>query len=122
LRQARPDYEAILVEAIRLAKARMESGDVEIVRQIVYSISRKRALGFEQVLSRLGYEVRNVILKSRTDSFDWDTQLAVDAVRDAVLVDLVIIVSGDGDVAPILQAVREQGADVQPLHRPPHAR
>ena len=107
---ARADYEALLVAVIKFAKTRLGT-DVEIVRQVCYSVSRKRALRFSQALGRLGYDVRDHILKSETDAFDWDTQIAADAIRDAPLVDLVIIVSGDGDLAPVLQAVREQGTD-----------
>ena len=107
--RGRPDYEGILVEAINLAKEVLGVADVEIVRQYVYSVSRSRARGFEQALARLGYEVFNHIMKSETDAWDWDTQIAVDAVRDAICVDLVIVVSGDGDMAPLLKAVEEQG-------------
>ena len=108
---SRADYEALLGVLIEAAKKRTGDSELEIVRQDVYSVSRNRALRFSQALGRLGYDVHDHILKSSTDSWDWDTQITADAIRDAPLVDLVIVVSGDGDLSPAVQAVRETGTD-----------
>jgi len=116
--QARPDYEGILVAAIGIAKTILGTDRVELTRQNVYSVSRSRALGFEQALARIGYDVHNHILKSHNDSWNWQTQIAADAVRDAVCVDLVIIVSGDGTMAPVLTAVRELGTHAMAMGFP----
>lgn len=109
---AKPDYEAILVECVKIAKQWAAKnnfgGEIDIVRQALYSVSRERALGFENALSRFGYAVHNHILRSETDNWDWDTQIAVDVVKDLSdedrKPDLVIIASGDGDLAPVLEA------------------
>lgn len=115
---AKPDYETILVECIKIAKEWAKknnvSVDVEIVRQSLYSVSRERALGFENALSRFGYTVHNHILRSETDNWDWDTQIAVDVVHDIreLKPDLVIVASGDGDLAPVLTAVNGSCASI----------
>lgn len=108
---AKVDYEKLIGEMMDLAQTEFGVPEFEVVRQIAYCVSRKRALRFSTALSHLGYEVKDHILRSDTDDFDWDTEITRDALRDAPMVDLVIIVSGDGDLTPALEGSIAQGTE-----------
>lgn len=113
LHYAKPDYENILVEALKAGGAELgcEWQTLDVVRQRIYSASRNRTNAFGNALERLGYDVQSYILRSDTDNFDWDTKIACDVMTDLLDVNdhlnhVAVIVSGDGDFAPVLEASR----------------
>jgi uncharacterized protein (TIGR00288 family) len=44
---------------------------------------------------------------------DWDVGIVIDAIRAANSVDVVILVSGDGDFIPLVEYLKNQGKRVE---------
>lgn len=146
LANARPDYDAVITRALR------ESGEIlgvdwreiDVATQTIYSTSKNRTLAFDRTLERFGYTVKGYILKSDTDSFDWDVRIACDVLRDVLKprvealdeivdaiasdeanvgkrveeivrdrtissLDLVVLITGDGDFAHLVDDLEELG-------------
>ena len=71
---------------------------------------------FVEVLRRNGYEVRKKILIERSDGSqkgDWDLGMALDAVALADKVDVVIVVTGDGDFVTLVHYLHTRGVCVE---------
>lgn len=116
----RPDYEQIALEAVKVAAEDMgvDWRTVRVRRQRIYVVSQSvRTLGFQNVLERLGYEVRSHILKSKTDTFSWDVEVATDVLGDLSwdglicpeLTDRVVLVTGNGNFAPLVESLDKRG-------------
>ncbi len=72
--------------------------------------------GFIAVLEKQGIEVRRKNLRVRADGStkgDWDMELAFDIVDAAADLDVVVLVSGDGDFTSIVQRVKRIGSRVE---------
>ena len=93
------DYGAFLREATagrKLVKANAYATDKGDQRQ-----SR-----FQGVLRGMGFEVRLTPYIQRADGStkgDWDAGIAVDMAEYAGLADVLVLASGDGDFAPVVQ-------------------
>lgn len=87
-------------------------GDRRLVRSLAYVVKSDPATGedaFFDALSKAGIELRTKdiqIFPGGMKKADWDVGLAVDAIRTAPLVDVVIIVSGDGDFVPLVEYLK----------------
>lgn len=46
---------------------------------------------------------------------DWDVGLAVDAIKFAPKLDAVVLVSGDGDYAPMVEYIQSMGTQVEAI-------
>jgi len=87
-------------------------------RAIAYIVERP---GMEQdkfieVLRRNGYEVYKKVLIERADGSqrgDWDIGIALDMVTLAESVDAMVLVTGDGDFAPLCHFLRSRGVRVE---------
>jgi len=44
---------------------------------------------------------------------DWDVGITIDAIRLASLVDVIVLVSGDGDFIPLVEYLKNQGRQVE---------
>lgn len=93
-------------------------GDRRLVRAIAYVI--RTATGEEKpffdALKHAGIETQEKDLQiflGGGKKADWDVGLAVDAIRIAPLLDVVIIVSGDGDFVPLVEFLKYQGRQVE---------
>ena len=83
-----------------------------LVRALAYVVKSDPATGeeaFFDALHKAGIELRTKdiqIFPGGMKKADWDVGLAVDAIRMASLVDVVVIVSGDGDFIPLVEYLK----------------
>ena len=71
---------------------------------------------FHSFLSRHGYRVVSKDIRKYGDGkvkANLDIELVVDLMKTARNLDVAIVVSGDGDFAPAIRAVQEQGVRVE---------
>ena len=71
---------------------------------------------FFEALERLGIETREKDLQVYYDGMkkaDWDVGMAVDAVRMANSVEVIVVVSGDGDFVPLVEYLKNQGKQTE---------
>lgn len=99
------DFGEILKEAV---------GERQLVRAIAYVIkaSHEEEQSFFDALMERGYELRSKELLSYhggAQKGDWDVGIAMDVVRLLPKLDVVVLVSGDGDFAELLRYVKNQG-------------
>lgn len=89
------------------------SQDRQIIAAIAYAIDRgdTRQQQFQRILRAIGFDVKLKPFIQRSDGTakgDWDVGITLDVVRWAPEVDIVTLVSGDGDFDLLLQAVQQQ--------------
>lgn len=90
----------------------------QLIRAIIYNISPigSDCSGFVSAVRDMGYEIRTKAPKALPDGThkaNWDMQIAVDVLAIAHKVDVVVIVSGDGDFIPVCQALQGQGVKAE---------
>lgn len=84
-------------------------GRRKLIRSIGYVVKSDSSLGeasFFDVLEKNGIELRMKDLQIFPDGSkkaDWDVGMAVDAIRMASFLDVVILVTGDGDFVPLVE-------------------
>jgi uncharacterized LabA/DUF88 family protein len=72
--------------------------------------------GFISVLEKKGYQVRRKGLKSFGDGTakgDWDMGMAIDMIEIAGQLDVVVLVSGDGDFVSLVSLIKKTGPRVE---------
>jgi len=84
----------------------------DIVSAFAYAIDRgdNQQQKFQDVLKHLGFEVKLKPYIQRSDGSakgDWDVGITIDIMALAAQVDRVILLSGDGDFAILLDKVRD---------------
>ncbi len=89
-------------------------GDQRLVRAIAYTVSTKTGeeLPFFEALHKMGIEVNTKELleyDSGHKKGDWDVGITVDIIRMLDMLDVVVIVSGDGDYVPLGEYVKNRG-------------
>ncbi len=90
---------------------RLISAKRTITKAIAYATDKgdERQAKFQNVLRRLGFEVKLKPYIQRQDGStkgDWDVGIALDMVRYAQEVDVVILASGDGDFSSVVDQIR----------------
>ncbi len=80
----------------------------KLVRAIAYGIRTIEGLekNFFDALQKSGYEVRTKdlqIFPGGAKKGDWDVGITVDAIKLASHLDVVVLVTGDGDYIPLVQ-------------------
>jgi uncharacterized LabA/DUF88 family protein len=93
-------------------------GDRQLIRAFAYVVSTKTGeeKPFFEALSKLGIEIRVKELQEYYDGMkkaDWDVGIAVDAIKTASIVDVVVLASGDGDYTPLVEYLKNQGRRVE---------
>jgi uncharacterized LabA/DUF88 family protein len=71
---------------------------------------------FYHALSQIGFEVKAKDLQvffSGSKKGDWDVGIAMDAIQLANKVDVVVLVSGDGDYVPLVEHLQHLGCKVE---------
>lgn len=101
--QRRVDFGQVLKEAV---------GGRKLIRAIAYAIKTKTGEEdlFLEALEKQGFEVRAKDLQiflSGLKKADWDVGIAVDAIRIAPKLDVIILVTGDGDFIPLVRFLRD---------------
>jgi uncharacterized LabA/DUF88 family protein len=80
----------------------------KLIRAIGYGIKTIEGLekNFFEALQKSGYEVRTKdlqIFPGGAKKGDWDVGITVDAIKLAEHLDVIILVTGDGDYIPLVQ-------------------
>ena len=93
-------------------------GGRKLIRAIAYVVSTKTAeeTPFFEALMNLGIETREKELMeylSGQKKADWDVGLAIDVVRMLDMLDVVVLVSGDGDFIPLVEYAKNRGRIVE---------
>lgn len=84
----------------------------KLIRAIAYVVKSEAVLGetaFFDVLKNAGIELRVKDLQIYPDGIkkaDWDVGLTIDAVRMANSLDVLVLISGDGDFLPLLEYLK----------------
>jgi len=99
------NFKAILETAVAQRK---------LVRAFAYVIESEsgKEKDFFQAISDIGFETRSKPLQvfhGGAKKGDWDVGLTIDIVRLLPLLDVVVLVSGDGDYVDLLDYVRGHG-------------
>jgi uncharacterized LabA/DUF88 family protein len=95
------------------------TGERNLVRAIAYVIksdlSEKEISFFEAlVLKGIELRIKEIIhLPGGEKKADWDVGIAVDTIRISKFLDVVILVSGDGDFLPLVEYLKNQGNVVE---------
>ena len=89
-----------------------------LVRAIAYAVTTESGdeSEFLEALERIGIETKTKELQvfaGGAKKGDWDVGLAVDCVKLAPKLDVVVIVSGDGDFVPLVEHLKSQGCQVE---------
>lgn len=93
-------------------------GERQLVRSFAYVVSTKTGeeKPFFEALEKQGIEIRSKELQEYYGGMkkaDWDVGLAVDAIKTSDLVDVIVIVSGDGDYIPLVEYLKNHGRRVE---------
>lgn len=87
-------------------------GNRELIRAMAYVVKSETAQGeaaFFDALEKSGLELRSKDLQIYADGLkkaDWDVGMAVDAIRMSSFLDVVILVTGDGDFIPLVDYLK----------------
>ena len=89
-----------------------------LVRSIAYVIHTESGdeSAFLEALVNMGIETKSKELQIFSDNAkkaDWDVGLAVDMISMAPKLDVIALVSGDGDFVPALEHVKKFGCQVE---------
>lgn len=89
-----------------------------LVRCVAYLVQREGVdqESFLEALRRFGYETKVKILRERPDGSvkgDWDMGIAIDTMTLSDRLDVVVIVSGDGDFVPLVDMLKSRGCRVE---------
>ncbi len=106
---ARLDFEKLLNVSV---------GQRRLIRAISYVVQSPEVdqSGFISMLQQKGYEVRQKDLRLRSDGSakgDWDMGMALDIVGLVDTLDVVVLVTGDGDFVSLLNLVKTIGPRVE---------
>lgn len=83
-----------------------------LIRAVAYVVKSETALGeesFFEALKKAGLELRSKDLQiyhGGMKKADWDVGIAVDAIRIADTLDVIILVTGDGDFIPLVEYLK----------------
>jgi len=102
LYQQRVNFENILKDAIQ---------NRTLIRAIAYVVKTEefKEKTFFDALERIGYEIKAKDLQifyGGNKKADWDVGLAMDAIELASKLDVIVLISGDGDYIPLVQHLR----------------
>ncbi len=84
----------------------------QLIRALAYVVKSEAVLGeasFFEALKKTGLELRSKDLQTYPGGMkkaDWDVGMAVDAIRMAPSLDVVILVTGDGDFVPLVDYLK----------------
>lgn len=92
--------------------------DRDLIRAISYDITsdRKKENAFFRSLRSAGFEVKIKELKEFTDGSrkgDWDMGIAIDAIALSDKIDVLVLVSGDGDFVDLVEMLKARGVRVE---------
>jgi len=109
LYNSRVNFKEILKEATAERKL------VNAIAYVIQSPTREEAAFFE-ALDKQGFKVKMKdlqIFPGGAKKADWDVGLAMDAIKMSSKLDVVVLVSGDGDYIPLLEYLQNNGVQVE---------
>lgn len=98
-----------------LAAAQSGRKLINAIAYVITSPSKEEAPFFE-ALEKSGFKIKTKdlqIFPGGAKKADWDVGLAVDAIRMSPRLDVVVIVSGDGDYIPLVEYLQNSGVQVE---------
>jgi uncharacterized LabA/DUF88 family protein len=103
------DFDALLAASVL---------DRRLIQATAYVVESKEIdqSGFIAMLQQRAIEVRRKTLKVRSDGSmkgDWDMEMALDILDMAPKLDVVVLVSGDGDFTSLVKRVKGMGPKVE---------
>lgn len=106
---ARLDFEKLLTVSVNGRR---------LIRATAYVVQSPEVdqSSFISMLQQKSYEVRRKDLRQRSDGSakgDWDMGMAIDIMRLVDSLDVVVLVSGDGDFVPLVDLVKTLGPRVE---------
>ena len=109
LYHSRVNYQEVLKQAVAGRK---------FIRAFGYVVRTKTGeeTPFFDALSKIGIETRVRDLQEwygGAKKADWDVGIVIDAIRTAPGVDVIILVSGDGDFIPLVEYLKNMGKRVE---------
>jgi len=86
-------------------------GDRKLVRALAYVVETEtnEEKGFFEALEKQGYEIKSKdlqIFPGGAKKGDWDVGMAIDAITIANHIDVVVLVTGDGDFIPLVHFLK----------------
>lgn len=89
-----------------------------LIRAFAYVVQTKAGeeKPFFEALTGLGIETRVKPLQEYYGGLkkaDWDVGIVIDAIRASAMVDVIVLVSGDGDFVPLIEYLKNQGKRVE---------
>lgn len=92
---------------------RRATRDRQVVQALAYAIDRgdSQQRQFQGILRGIGFDVQLKPYIQRADGSskgDWDVGITLDVMDFAASVDVVILVTGDGDFAPLVERIRSR--------------
>jgi len=89
-----------------------------LIRPIAYVIKTEamKEKTFFDALEKIGFEIKSKDLQifyGGAKKGDWDVGIAMDIIELAPKLDVIILVSGDGDFVPLLQHARSTGCKIE---------
>jgi len=84
----------------------------QLIRAVAYVVKSETAAGeasFFEALENAGIELRMKDLQIYGDGMkkaDWDVGMAVDAIRMSSFLDVVVLITGDGDFCPLVDYLK----------------
>ncbi len=107
--QARVNFDHLLT---RLVDGRL------LIRAIAYAVQTPEIdqTNFHDMLTRLGFEIKVKDLKVRADGStkgDWDMGMAIDAISMAERLDVITLVTGDGDFCDLVNMLKSRGVRIE---------
>ena len=107
--KAKVNFEAVVRESL---------GDRKLVRAISYVVTTESGeeQAFFEALQKIGIETKTKDLQiffGGAKKADWDVGMAIDAIKMAQKLDVIILATGDGDFIPLVEYVRSQGCQVE---------
>jgi len=90
----------------------------KLIRAVAYVVRTEtpEERSFFEALTNLGIETRVKdlqIFPGGMKKGDWDVGLAIDAVKLAPQLDVLVLVTGDGDFIPLVEYLKNQGRQVE---------
>ncbi len=95
----------------------------QLIRAICYVIDNPDVdqTNFTEMLKSNGYEIKSKDLRQRADGSakgDWDMGLAIDVISQCDKLDIVVLVSGDGDFTDLIKHLKHRGVLVEAISFP----
>ena len=114
LRNAKLNFGKLMEKAVR---------GRQLIRAICYVVDNPEIdqTGFTEMLVSNGYEIKSKELRMRADGSskaDWDMGMAIDAISLADKLDIVVIVSGDGDFVALVKFLQNRGVFCEAISFP----